>query len=240
MDRQARSAVRRRALTACRRGLRGAVRRGCSGASPSRRSTTPPSSQRASPTPLRRRGRARGPHQAGPDGDHFLGELRLVRYRPLFSGPSGRARPRARSSSGRRQSSSSRRRMRSGARSATETWSTSAPTAPRSSCGRGSTGSSSRASRASPTSTPATCTRWSRWSSGDRRAALAARVGMRTASRGGSPLIKAAIVINLVLVTFAYLTLAERKVMGRHAAPLRPEPGRPVRLCCSPSPTSSS
>jgi NADH-quinone oxidoreductase subunit G len=25
--------------------------------------------------------------QAGPDGDHFLGELRLVRYRPLFSGP---------------------------------------------------------------------------------------------------------------------------------------------------------
>jgi NADH:ubiquinone oxidoreductase subunit H len=28
-------------------------------------------------------------------------------------------------------------------------------------------------------------------------------------------LIKAAIVINLVLVTFAYLTLAERKVMGK-------------------------
>ena len=27
------------------------------------------------------------PTQAGPDGDHFLGELRLVRYRPLFSGP---------------------------------------------------------------------------------------------------------------------------------------------------------
>ena len=28
-------------------------------------------------------------------------------------------------------------------------------------------------------------------------------------------LIKAAIIINLVLVTFAYLTLAERKIMGR-------------------------
>ena len=37
----------------------------------------------------------------------------------------------------------------------------------------------------------------------------------RTASPGGSRSIKAFVVINLVLVTFAYLTLAERKIMGR-------------------------
>ena len=43
--------------------------------------------------------------------------------------------------------------------------------------------------------------------------------GLVAAGTNGEPwwiaLIKAGIVINLVLVTFAYLTLAERKVMGR-------------------------
>ena len=38
----------------------------------------------AAPTPATE---PAAPTQAGPDGDHFLGELRLVRYRPLFSGP---------------------------------------------------------------------------------------------------------------------------------------------------------
>ena len=49
-------------------------------------------------------------------------------------------------------------------------------------------------------------------------------------------LIQAFIVINLVMVTFAYLTLAERKVMARMQ--LRYGPNRAgFRGCCSRSPT---
>ena len=50
-------------------------------------------------------------------------------------------------------------------------------------------------------------------------------------------LIQSAIVINLVMATFAYLTLAERKVMGRMQ--LRYGPNRAGRTAsCSRSPTS--
>jgi len=40
-------------------------------------------------------------------------------------------------------------------------------------------------------------------------------------------LIQAAIVINLVMATFAYLTLAERKVMGRMQLRYSPNRARP-------------
>ena len=42
-------------------------------------------------------------------------------------------------------------------------------------------------------------------------------------------IIKAFVIINLVMVTFAYLTLARAQAAGPHAAPLRPEPRGPVR-----------
>src|SRR6185436_20184593 len=43
-------------------------------------------------------------------------------------------------------------------------------------------------------------------------------------------LIQAFIVINLVLVTFAYLTLAERKIMGRMQLRYGPKRAGPYRL----------
>ena len=43
--------------------------------------------------------------------------------------------------------------------------------------------------------------------------------------------------INLVMVAFAYTTWLERKAARPDAAPLRPEPRRPVRACSSRSPT---
>ena len=50
-------------------------------------------------------------------------------------------------------------------------------------------------------------------------------------------IIQAFVVINLVMVTFAYLTLAERKVMGRMQ--LRYGPNRAgASACSSRSPTS--
>ena len=61
-----------------------------------------------------------------------------------------------------------------------------------------------------------------------------------SAGDNGSPwwisAIEAFVVINLVLVCFAYLTLAERKVMGRMQ--LRYGPTAPARTAsCSRSPT---
>ena len=49
--------------------------------------------------------------------------------------------------------------------------------------------------------------------------------------------IKAVIVINLVLVCFAYLTLAERKMMGRMQLRYGPNRAGPTG-CCSRSPIS--
>ena len=123
-----------------------------------------------------------------------------------------RARSRAPVPAPRARSHARRRRTPTGAGSRPATSSPSARTARRSSCARASTGSSSRASRASPRSTPPTSTSTSRWSRRD--VSWIAATG-----DAGEPwwiaVIKSLIVINLVLFGFAYLTLIERKVMGR-------------------------
>ena len=46
---------------------------------------------------------------------------------------------------------------------------------------------------------------------------------------GGSRLIKAVVIINLVLLAFAYTTLLERKLLGRMQLRYGPEPRRAVR-----------
>ena len=75
-----------------------------------------------------------------------------------------------------------------------------------------------------------------------RRSAPARRGGARvtqllvlaSAGDAGEPwwiaVIEALVVVNLVLFTFAYLTLARRKVMKRMQLQYRPNPSRPVRL----------
>ena len=50
-------------------------------------------------------------------------------------------------------------------------------------------------------------------------------------------LIEAFIVINILLLSFAYTTLLERKLLGRMQGALRAQPRRAGRACCSRSPT---
>ena len=86
---QARRALRRRALAPRRRRLRRALgarvrRRRRLGAERHRR---PARSGRRTTAPRRGDRATRARSQPKPADEHFLGELRLVRYRPLFSGP---------------------------------------------------------------------------------------------------------------------------------------------------------
>ena len=212
VDREARGALRRRAVPArldpVRRGRAAHVRR----ASTCRRSA----SRRLCP--------ARAPWiapDAGAAGDGggssgrpgptstSLGELRLLRYRPLFSGPQVERvrelqfqRPAAGGRAVGARRGAPRYRHRRHGHASLERHLRRASRA-------GRPARSSPASSASPTSTRATCTRSSRWS---RRDALSSPA---TTEAWWISLIKCFVVINLVMVTFAYLTLAERKVMGR-------------------------
>ena len=53
-------------------------------------------------------------------------------------------------------------------------------------------------------------------------------------------LIKIVVLVAPLMGAVAYLTLWERKAHRLHADPHRPQPHRPVRACCSRSPTRSS
>ena len=97
-----------------------------------------------------------------PGGEHFVGALRLHRYRPLLSGPAVERVPELAFLRPEREIELSAARRRA-ARDLSATRSSSARTARPSSCARGSTARSSKASRASPRSTPASCTPRSRW-----------------------------------------------------------------------------
>ena len=141
------------------------------------------------------------PPAAAPPGEHFLGTLKLQRYRPLFAGPAVERVPElafqrpepvielAADDAERRQIAKRRQRQRPLERDV----------------GRAARAGQPRARRRHRT---------------DRRGA---RRGSPPRGRGGEGVtepwwvivIKSVIVINLVMGAFAYLTLAERKVMGR-------------------------
>ena len=180
------------------------ARRSRRGASPAR-ARRAPSAPRQLPAAAEERGRRR----AAP--------LQLVRYRSLFSGPGGRARRGAPVPAPRRRDRAlaARREVRgisTGDEVVVRSNGTSVAAArPR------RTGSSSTAPSARPRSTCATLDQ----GRGGEQAAVT------TASPGGSALIKALIFINVLLISMAFLTLYERKLLAPDAAALRPEPRRP-------------
>ena len=141
------------------------------------------------------------PPAAAAPAEHFLGTLKLQRYRPLFAGPAvervpelavpaARARDRARP---RRRRAPPDRERRHGQRPLERDVGRAA--GPRQSRARRRHGPDRRGVR--------------------RRSPPRGRGGEGVNEPWWVSVIKSVIIINLVMVAFAYLTLAERKVMGR-------------------------